>query len=259
MNSGGSWRLRVVSDDYTLADGSSMRAPLFYDSNDTSYYTDPNGTSRLSTVNATVLKSYQNIYTDDNYGYGHVGLYSATLFQGVFSMGDAYKLTAAGAVSNLYGMCWSYPAAGGAAGNLDSHGMIVLINGGFGSCMSYSIKASGNVTANSDERLKTNWRSMPEDFITNLAKVKVGIYDRIDGEKLTQVGVSAQSLQQYLPQAVVTADDDIKTLAVSYGNAALASAVELAKEVVMLRSNISLQEVRISKLETMLINFTGSK
>ena len=35
--------------------------------------------------------------------------------------------------------------------------------------------------------------------------------------------------------------------------------VELAKEVVMLRSNISLQEVRISKLETMLINFTGSK
>ena len=174
-------------------------------------------------------------------------------------MGDAYKLTAAGAVNNLYGMCWSHPNAGGAAGNLDSHGMIVLINGGFGSCMSYSIKASGNVTANSDERLKTNWRSMPEDFITNLAKVKVGIYDRIDGEKLTQVGVSAQSLQQYLPQAVVTADDDIKTLAVSYGNAALASAVELAKEVVMLRSNISLQEVRISKLETMLINFTGSK
>jgi hypothetical protein len=238
---------------FTSSSG-SMRAPLFYDRDDTGYYADPNSTSRMSTINADVLRSYTDVFTDNNYGYGHVGVYNSTVFQGVFSMGTSYRLTAAGAVGNLYGMCWSHPNAGGAAGNLDSHGMIVLINGGFGSCMSYSIKASGNVTAYSDERLKTNWRSMPENFVAQLAKVKVGRYERLDGEKLTQVGVSAQSLQLVLPEAVTTADDDIKTLSVSYGNAALASAVELAKEVVALKEKLSSQEERISKLESLLNN-----
>ena len=64
------------------------------------------------------------------------------------------------------------------------------------------------------------------------------IYDRIDGDKITQVGVSAQSLQALLPDAIQTANDDMKTLSVSYGNAALASAVELAKEVVSLRQRL---------------------
>ena len=161
-------------------------------------------------------------------------------------MGDAYKLPAGGeGTGNLYGMAWAHPNTGGVGGNLDSHGMLVLINGGFGSCMSYSIRASGNVTAYSDERLKTNWRKLPVDFVSKLADIKVGIYDRTDGMKLTQVGVSAQSLQTLLPDAVITANDDMKTLSVSYGNAALASAVELAKEVVSLRQ-------RLERLECLL-------
>jgi hypothetical protein len=45
LNSGASWRLRVVGDDYSVADGSSMRAQIFYDSNDTTYYLDPNSTT----------------------------------------------------------------------------------------------------------------------------------------------------------------------------------------------------------------------
>ena len=109
-------------------------------------------------------------------------------------------------------MAWSYPSAGGIAGNLDSHGMIVAINGGFGSCMSYSIVAAGNVTAYSDERLKTNWSAMPENFVERLAKVRVGTYDRIDGERIRQVGVSAQSLRPLLPEAVIEATDDFRTL-----------------------------------------------
>ena len=114
--------------------------------------------------------------------------------------------------------------------------------------MSYSIKASSNVTAYSDERLKTNWRAMPEDYVTRLAQVKVGIYDRIDGEKITQVGVGAQSLQKLLPQAIETANDEMGTLSVNYGSAALASAVELAKEVVDLRARVAHLESLISKL-----------
>ena len=59
-----------------------------------------------------------------------------------------WRLPANGTTTgNLYGVAYSHPNAGGVAGNLDSHGVLVLINGGFGSAMSYSIKASGNITA----------------------------------------------------------------------------------------------------------------
>jgi hypothetical protein len=111
-----------------------------------------------------------------------------------------------------------------------------------------NITATSNITAYSDERLKTNWRDMPDNFVARLAQVKVGIYDRIDGNKITQVGVSAQSFQQLLPQAVETAKDEVGTLSVSYGNAALASAVELAKDNIELRARIERLEAIISKI-----------
>ena len=167
-------------------------------------------------------------------------------------MGTSWRLPANGtSTGNLYGVAYSHPNAGGVAGNLDSHGLLILINGGFGSAMSYSIKASGNVTAYSDERLKTNWKPMPEDYVSQLAEVRVGIYDRTDGEQLTQVGVSAQSLQEILPQAVTTANDDIGTLSVNYGGAALASAVELAKAIKEQQTVINNQQQEINDLKDM--------
>jgi hypothetical protein len=114
--------------------------------------------------------------------------------------------------------------------------------------MSGNMTAAGSVTSFSDERLKKNWRNMPVNYVTRLAQVKVGIYERIDEKDLTQVGVSAQSLQELLPEAILTANDDMKTLSVSYGNAALASSVELAKEVVDLRARVAMLESLISKL-----------
>lgn len=95
--------------------------------------------------------------------------------------------------------------------------------------------AAGNVTANSDERLKTNWRGLGEDLLTKLAGVKVGVYDRTD-TGATQVGVSAQSLREVLPQAVH--EDAEGMLSVAYGNAALAAAIALAREVVSLRREL---------------------
>jgi hypothetical protein len=93
------------------------------------------------------------------------------------------------------------------------------------------ITSTGNITANSDERLKCDWRDLPRDFIERLAAVKMGTYTRIDsGDR--QVGVSAQSLQKILPEAV--REEDV--LSVAYGNAALVSCVELAKEVLRLRA-----------------------
>jgi hypothetical protein len=229
--------------------GGGTQATILDSSNYTSYSPSLTGSGASGSWSITAARATRangNFYIDDNYGCGIVGAYASTRYQGVFAMGDSYKLPADGtSAGNLYGIAWSYPSAGGVAGNLDSHGMLVLINGGFGSCMSYSIKASGNVTAYSDERLKTNWRPMPESFVERLAAVRVGIYDRTDGEQITQVGVSAQSLQAVLPEAITTAADEMGTLSVSYGNAAMASAVELAKELVALKHKVTELEARI--------------
>ena len=225
------------------ANGGGTQAAILDSSNYTSYAPSLTGSGASGSWSITAARATRangNLYIDDNYGNGIVGVYTSTRYQGVFAMGDSYKLPADGTTTgNLYGMAWSHPNAGGVAGNLDSHGMLVLINGGFGSCMSYSIKASGNVTAYSDERLKTNWRPMPTNYVERLASVKVGIYDRTDGEQMTQVGVSAQSFQELLPEAITKAGDEMGTLSVSYGNAAMASAVELAKELVMLKRELA--------------------
>jgi hypothetical protein len=98
-----------------------------------------------------------------------------------------------------------------------------------------NIAATGDISGSSDETLKTNWRDLPTDFIERLAQVKHGIYDRVD-IAATQVGVSAQSLQALMPNAI-GADENGK-LTVAYGNAALTACVELAAEVVALRKEI---------------------
>lgn len=95
------------------------------------------------------------------------------------------------------------------------------------------LTATGNVGAYSDERLKTNWRDLPSDFARELSLVKTGIYDRLD-QDMTQVGVSAQSLQQVMPNAVMT--DEFGMLSVSYGQAAMAACVMLAREIQALKS-----------------------
>ena len=104
-----------------------------------------------------------------------------------------------------------------------------------------SLVATGNVTAYSDERLKKNWRDLPVDFTSKLANVKMGVYDRTDHES-TQVGVSAQSLQTVMPNAVMEQADGM--LSVAYGNAALAACVMLAREVEVLKHRLAVLEAK---------------
>jgi hypothetical protein len=55
-------------------------------------------------------------------------------------MGDAYKTTAGGGISNLYGIAWSHPNAGGIAANLNTHGALITENGTFLAALSGSIR-----------------------------------------------------------------------------------------------------------------------
>jgi len=119
----------------------------------------------------------------------------------------------------------------------------VLLCGGWSDGANYrwqvdssgNFTARGNVTAYSDERVKKNWRPVDEKLVEKIVKVKSGVYDRTDAE-LTQVGVSAQSLREILPEAVFESNDG--HLSVAYGNAALITVIELAKEVIKLKAEI---------------------
>lgn len=96
--------------------------------------------------------------------------------------------------------------------------------------------ATANVTAYSDERLKKDWVSFDGSFVDRLADVQSGTFTRIDTED-RQAGVSAQSLQRLIPEAVHENEDGI--LSVAYGNAAMVSAIELAKEIRALKAEIA--------------------
>jgi hypothetical protein len=100
-----------------------------------------------------------------------------------------------------------------------------------------AVIAGGNITANSDERLKKDWQSLPVDFVSRLASVKSGTYTRIDsGER--QAGSSAQDWLNLLPEVISESPDEEKILSLAYGNAALVACIELAKKVVELEEKL---------------------
>ena len=226
----------------------SMRSPIFYDQNNTAYYVDPASTSRLNETLTNVVSLPQNP-VGSTYGTG-AGIPPYSFYQ-VCGDNDGMRIYSEAPSSNNVRMVFQLEDDNETAysdqwvfRNKLTYGALTATSpfaiGGSG-----NVTAAGNVTAYSDERLKTNWRDMPDNFVARLANVKVGIYDRTDTKNMTQVGVSAQSLQEVLPQAVNTADNEMKTLSVSYGNAALASAVELAKYVTALEQRISQLEARL--------------
>jgi hypothetical protein len=102
----------------------------------------------ISGIAARATRANGNFYIDDNYGNTIVGVYASTRYQGVFAMGDSYKLPGDGtSTGSLYGLAWSHPNAGGVAGNLNTHGLLVMENGTFLAAISGSIRARDDMRA----------------------------------------------------------------------------------------------------------------
>ena len=124
------------------------------------------------------------------------------------------------------GMYWgganqiSFTCGGTKVGDMTAGGHLVMV---------------GNVTSYSDERLKTAWQPLIKDVCGRVSTILSGTYTRID-TKERQVGVSAQSLEEVIPEAVHTDENGIKSVA--YGPAALAIVIEMAKEIVELRKRL---------------------
>ena len=80
--------------------------------------------------------------------------------------------------------------------------------------VSGDIYATGNVTAYSDVRVKTNIEVIP-DALDKVSKIRGVTFDRTDTD-LKQTGVIAQEVEKVLPEVVTTGQNDMKSVA--YGN-----------------------------------------
>jgi len=75
---------------------------------------------------------------------------------------------------------------------------------------------NNDVTAFSDERLKSNITTIP-DALSKVTEMR-GVHYVRDATGKDSTGVIAQELQKVAPELVLTADDEMGTLSVNYGN-----------------------------------------
>ena len=280
----------IINNSGDTTSYSSSRAPIFYDSDNTAYYCNPNsGSNFVSLTVANSIAGYVNgaSFNNDSEDVSNIvnrvttgfwqnsgattatgwpvnsgswqhliscthsndnNYYALQLAATFFDQGLFYRSTNGNGSTGwsrlvMYGNNYGSSLYGTIF--YDSDNTAYYVDPASGSRMNGinadSLYSYGNVTAYSDERLKTDWEVLPADFVEKLAKVKSGTYTRIDsGER--QVGVGAQSLQVILKEAV---SDSQEYLGVNYGNAALASAVELAKYVTALEQRIAQLEARL--------------
>ncbi len=195
------------------------------------------GNGRVSTTDATVATTNGNLHLDSANG--------SNIYLNYYAGGTVYG---PGGVTMLHSGNWSSYVSSGISTinyNNDSNstyqmlwgsGNAIYGTGGIYCNPATDIMYASQFQATSDERLKTNWRELGEDFVRQLATVKHGVYDRLDID-LTQVGVSAQSLQRVLGESVSIGQDGM--LSVNYGNAALVSSIQLAIKFVKLEDELS--------------------
>jgi hypothetical protein len=121
----------------------------YYD-NTTHYFRANDHSTVFATVNSGGITSYADFKATNNYGYGLVGVYSATRYQGVFAMGDAYKLSADGTSSgSLYGIAWTHSNIGGQSKAGLGHQALFMTNGVTQSAIGTGIWTNGSITGGS--------------------------------------------------------------------------------------------------------------
>jgi hypothetical protein len=175
-----------------------VRAPIFYDRDNTAYYVDAASTSVLNTV-----QFGSNPTTGG--GGGRI----------IPSTGSPYSLRQEFGSDNSG---WRY----GIAKNVSGTVTVMFYVQDNGDCV-----ATGNVTAYSDVRIKANVETIP-GALDKLDQIRGVTYTRtdMDDKERRYAGVIAQEIEAVLPEAV-GGDEDIKT--VDY-NATIALLIQAVKE-----------------------------
>jgi len=162
-------------------------------------------------------------------------------------MGTAYKTDNSGtSYGNIYGLTWTHTNVGtGTDESISglSHQLQLRMNGTLHCAFGTGIWTSGNITAYSDQAVKTNLEKIP-NALDKVLNINGYTYDRTDYvadpetgiiPDTRQAGVVAQEVEKVLPE-VVFGEDGNK--AVAYGNM-VALLIEAIKE----------QQVQIDELK----------
>jgi Chaperone of endosialidase len=194
-SSGSSAILEVTSGD--------IRAPIFYEYNNTAWFADLADTGTSINV-AGGISGRQNFTV-----YGNGG--SATVLYLYGTNNERALSITPGSTGNSYA---DFNIAPDTSGNLLGYRFYVNNTLKFTFDVNGNLTATGNITAYSDVRLKTNVQTI-ENSLDKTLKLRGVSYER-DGKK--NIGVIAQEIREILPEVVYENDDEQKTLSVSYGN-----------------------------------------
>ena len=209
--------LQYLSDYFFFGDVSysqsagSFRAPIFYDSDNTSYFTNPGGTSYMEYIGR---RSHQRGHLVG--GHNNIGS-TSTKSCPIYTIGSSYNPNES-SLSNMYGIGYTHTNASfiGFAGS-SGWGMYVAADGDarvYLSGQSGSGHFTGNVTAYaSDERLKTNIKPV-ENALEKVCQLRGVEFDWVDNitseydfhpQTMHETGVLAQNVAEHIPDAVTEA------------------------------------------------------
>ena len=234
---GGDGSEQATTENGYFAANNQMRAPIFYDSNNTAFYSDPAGATILNYLRLDSTAEYQ-LYTNNQYlnirygstGAGGIRLYdsgnvlqgywygSGTGEHGFLDNDGSWAVRVRTGTSPLILYCnandefyvyttYTYsPGSSRAPIFYDSNNTAYYFDG---HSTGDSIRVAGDIVAYySDERLKTNLGNIesPVDKVKQLNGFKyhaneLGAKHGYDPEKI-QVGVSAQEVEAVLPEVV---------------------------------------------------------
>jgi len=197
-----SYRMHVQGTGYASSD---FRAPVFYDSDDTAWYTNPAGTSRMRNIDVCSVAYTANYY-------------DAAIEVREYNMDGAGDDTWQRAPR--IGYHWGGRVASSIA--MNSSGWICIMNNpGTGTETLYcsNVNATGNVTAYySDERLKIKVGKISNalEIIKSIETFKYINNDIAKANGFTddavQIGLSAQSVEKVVPEIVKHAPFDMQSL-----------------------------------------------
>ena len=241
---------KLFASDGNIFSNVSMRAPVFYDQDDTGYYCNPNGVSRLSGIQTTNRSGnwdtdFQNTPADSfRYG-GDINSGTNSPTGGGWWVQQNFRHSNA---SNYWGVqvAWGWE---------DRANRLLTRNvqgGTFGAWYEYlntsgltfsgSLTMSGNITASSDASLKNDVQliSNAVDKVKQIRGVTFTRNDLEDKERRYS-GIIAQEVEKVLPEVVFDDKDGIKNVA--YGNM-VGLLIEAIKE----------QQAQIEELKTHIMN-----
>ena len=181
---------------------SSLRAPIFYDTANTTYYTRPASSSLISSLYTHGLIQAGQSGSGDIYIGGTSGNYLR------FHLNNSHQYFD----MNCGDIHWRQGSSTRFIFYMTTANMTV----------------NGSVTQNSDERIKENIITI-DSALDKVNKLRGVYYNRKDiNTSQKQIGFIAQEVETVIPEVVLTANDELKTKSISYGqiNALLVEAIK---------------------------------